>query len=98
MSTPSGKKIPAPRNGWRWSKESFEEKVATGEISFVDNDTRVLRKIYLADQEGRVPESIWFGDDVGTTRQASAEVAAVVPARAEPFATPKPERLIERDS
>ena len=24
---PSGKKIAAPKNGWRWSKESFEEKV-----------------------------------------------------------------------
>jgi adenine-specific DNA-methyltransferase len=96
VRTPGGKKIPPPDKGWRWAKETFEEKVATGEISFIDNETRVLRKIYLAEQEGRVPESIWFGEEVGTTRQASAEVSAVLPPSTPPFATPKPERLIER--
>ena len=96
VKTPSGKRIPPPEKGWRWAKETFYGKVATGEITFVNNETRVLRKIYLADQDGRVPETIWFGDDVGTTREASAEVAAVLPKGTEVFSTPKPERLIER--
>lgn len=93
--TPSGKKIPAPAKGWRWSRELFDEKVASGEITFTDNESRVLRKIYLSEQDGRVPESIWLGDDVGTTREATGELSALLP-NAPVFATPKPERLIHR--
>lgn len=94
VTTPSGNVISPPPNGWRWSQETFAEKVATGEISFVDNETRVLRKIYLADQEGRVPESIWFADYAGTTREATNEVRALLPGVTD-FGTPKPERLIK---
>jgi adenine-specific DNA-methyltransferase len=61
----------------------------------VDNEKRVLRKIYLSEQEGRVPESIWFGHDVGTTREATSELVTIIP-EAPIFATPKPERLIQR--
>ena len=95
VRTPSGKMIEAPEKGWRWSKETFYEKVATGEVTFLDDDTRVLRKIYLKDQEGRVPESIWFGKEVGTTRDASNHLASILPS-APQFATPKPEQLLER--
>ncbi len=95
VKTPNGNVIEAPEKGWRWAKETFDAKVATGEITFVDNETRVLRKIYLADQDGRVPESIWFGKDVGTTRDASAHVATLVKEMSA-FDTPKPEQLIER--
>jgi adenine-specific DNA-methyltransferase len=95
VDTPSGRRIQPPAKGWRWSKEVFFEKVASGEILFMDNDTRVLRKIYLKEQEGRVAESIWFGEDVGTTRDASRELLALLP-EAQVFATPKPEFLIKR--
>lgn len=95
VKTPSGKVIAAPAKGWRWSKEKFQEKVQTGEISFVDDESRVLRKIYLSEQQGRVPESIWFGQEVGTTREASNHVSALF-ASASVFDTPKPERLIQR--
>jgi adenine-specific DNA-methyltransferase len=95
VTTPSGKKILPPAKGWRWSKELFSQKVKTGEITFVNNETRVLRKIYLSEQEGRVPESIWFGEEVGTTREATAELSELLPG-VTIFATPKPERLIQR--
>lgn len=96
VTTPSGKKIAPPEKGWRWSKETFAQKVATGEISFVNNDTRVLRKIYLSEQDGRVPESIWFGEEAGTTREATNDLRALLNLGDETFATPKPERLLER--
>lgn len=92
--TPGGKTIHPPDKGWRWSQELFWEKVGTGEISFVSDETRVLRKIYLRDQGGRVPETIWFSGDVGTTREASAELKQIF--GASPFDTPKPTRLIQR--
>jgi adenine-specific DNA-methyltransferase len=95
VKTPSGKVIAAPEKGWRWSKEKFQEKVDSGEIIFVDDESRVLRKIYLSDQQGRVPESIWFGQEVGTTREASNHVSALF-VSGSVFDTPKPERLIQR--
>lgn len=94
VRTPGGKEIQPPPNGWRWSEDTFNEKVKTGEISFLDDETRVLRKIYLADQAGRVPESIWFGKEAGTTRDASNHLASII--KGVSFDTPKPEQLIER--
>jgi adenine-specific DNA-methyltransferase len=94
--TPSGKIIKPPEKGWRWSKETFAQKVLTGEITFVNSETRVLRKIYLEDQDGRVPESIWFGNDAGTTREATNDLRNLLGLGDETFATPKPERLMQR--
>ncbi|PJJ95681.1 site-specific DNA-methyltransferase [Lysobacteraceae bacterium NML03-0222] len=94
ISTPSGKTIRHPPKGWRFSRETFERELSEGKIKFSDDESRVIRKIYLADQQGRVPETIWFAKDVGTTREASGEVREFVDG--EFFDTPKPERLIER--
>ncbi len=88
--SPRGKVIRPPEKGWRWSKDTVEDKIKSGEIVFVDGDTRIVRKIYLDEQEGRVPESIWFGDDVGTTRQATAMVAEILADDNVVFDTPKP--------
>ena len=95
LPTPSGKVIKPPAKGWRWSRETMSEKIASGEIVFRADETRILRKIHLNDQTGRAVESIWFGEDVGTTRQASEELKAVF-GPSLPFSTPKPVRLIER--
>ena len=94
VKTPSGKTIKPPPNGWRWSKETMQSKIATGEIFFSQDEKRIVRKIYLANQEGRVPETIWFGEDVGTTREANAEIKALFPT--DLFPTPKPEKLVSR--
>lgn len=71
------------------------QKIATGEIVFRDDETRIIRKIYLDDQEGRPVESIWFGADVGTTREANQDLKAIFGPNL-PFDTPKPTRVIER--
>jgi adenine-specific DNA-methyltransferase len=96
LTAPSGKRIQPPENGWRWSKDTVEEKVKTGEIVFVENDTKIVRKIYLSEQDGRVAESIWFGDEVGTTRQATATVSDIIGESKLSFDTPKPVELVER--
>ncbi len=93
--TPSGKKISPPANGWRWSKDLVENKIKDGEIVFVDNETRIVRKIFLREQQGRIPESIWFGKEVGTTRQAAQELKELFNGVA-PFDTPKPTSLLEK--
>ncbi|PZU92795.1 MAG: site-specific DNA-methyltransferase [Chelatococcus sp.] len=94
ITTPSGKTIKHPPKGWRFSRETFEKELKVGKIKFSKDESRIIRKIYLEDQEGRVPETLWFSNDVGTTREASAEVRAFHDG--DDFDTPKPERLIER--
>ena len=93
--SPSGNVIHAPEKGWRWSKETIAEKIKSGEIIFNRDETGIIRKIYLDTVEGRAPESIWFGKDVGTTREANGELKQIFGGIA-PFDTPKPSRLIER--
>ena len=92
--SPSGKIIKPCENGWRWSKETVEEKIKTGEIIFSEDETRIIRKIYLKNLEGRTPESIWFSKDVGSTRDAMGELKKLF--ERAPFDTPKPINLIKR--
>lgn len=92
--SPSGNVIKPCANGWRWSKETVEEKIKSGEIIFSKDETRIIRKIYLDTLEGRMPETIWFGKDVGTTRSAMSEIKEIFGSSA--FGTPKPTSLIER--
>lgn len=93
--TPSGKKIFSPENGWRWSEETVKEKIETGEIIFNEDETKITRKIYLKNQEGRVPENLWNGEDFGTTRIANSELKSLFPDGV-PFDTPKPSALIKK--
>ena len=59
------------------------------------DETKFTRKIYLDTLVGRTPETIWYGKDVGTTRQASKELKEIFNGEA-PFDTPKPMKLISR--
>lgn len=92
--SPSGKVIKPCPNGWRWSKETVQEKIASGEIIFSEDETRIIRKIYLKNLEGRAPETIWFGKDVGTTRDAASEIKSLFDTSV--FDTPKPVGVVER--
>ena len=92
--SPSGKIIKPCENGWRWSKETVQEKIRTGEIVFSKDETHIIRKIYLSTLEGRAPETIWFGKEVGTTREAMNELKKLF--EKPPFDTPKPIGLIKK--
>ena len=92
--SPSGKVIKPCPNGWRWSKETVQEKIKTGEIIFSKDETRIIRKIYLSSVEGRAPETIWFAKDVGSTRDAINELKSLFDNP--PFDTPKPSKLISK--
>lgn len=95
IKTPSGKTISPPENGWRWSKETLNDKIKSGEIVFSPDETRIIRKIYLDSLDGRAPETIWFGKDVGTTRDGSQELKDLFDDKA-PFDTVKPLGLMKR--
>ena len=91
---PNGSVIHAPEKGWRWSKESVDEKIKTGEIIFKPDFSGIIRKIYLSEQEGRTPENLWEGEKYGTTRSANATLKSIFDSDV-PFDTPKPNELIE---
>lgn len=95
LTTPSGKIIQPPENGWRWKKETMQQKIDSGEVLFIDDESKILRKIYLDAQDKRAAETIWFANEVGSTRDATAILKDIFGGES-PFATPKPLALLER--
>lgn len=96
---PNGNVIKHPPNGWRWSWETIQEKIKTGEIRFSDDNTRLIRRTYLADMEGLPPSSLWVDlEETGHNRQAKYELKNLSPEMAvtDLFTTPKPEKLIQK--
>lgn len=96
---PKGDVIKPPKNGWRWSRETIAEKMATGEIRFTADGKGIRRRTYLADMEGLPPSTVWANlDDTGHNRQAKYELKNLFPNRnaSDLFPTPKPEKLMAR--
>jgi len=99
IETPSGRKIKPPSNGWRWSKEKVEEMISRKEIVFSEDETRIIKKTYLANQKGLSPSTVWAEiEDTGHNRQAKYELKKLFPNvdTSELFKTPKPEKLIKK--
>lgn len=98
ITTPSGKIIKHPANGWRWSRETINEKLKTGELRFSEDETRLIRRTYLADMEG-LPPSTLFNDlaTTGHTRGAKYELKKLFPDApvTDLFSTPKPSLLVK---
>jgi adenine-specific DNA-methyltransferase len=98
ITTPSGRKVSPPRGShWRMVEEEFWQLVNDGRITFgADGSNVPAVKLYLQDvQDGVVPRSWWPHTEVGHSQEGKREIQALFPT-VEPFATPKPERLVER--
>jgi adenine-specific DNA-methyltransferase len=96
---PNGFKIKPPAKGWRWSQETVQEKIASGEIRFTEDNRGIRRRTYLEDMKGLPPSTLWYDiDDTGHNRQAKYELKSLFPERAtsDLFGTPKPEKLLKR--
>lgn len=97
IKTPSGRIVNPPVGYcWRFSKEKFEELVADNRIWFGRNGDNVPAvKRFLSDvKQGMTPMTIWKYTEVGHNQDAKKEVKVFNSQSV--FATPKPERLIER--
>jgi len=98
ITTPSGRKVSPPRGShWRMVEDEFWLLVNDGRITFGAEGSNVPAvKLYLQDvQDGVVPRSWWPHTEVGHSQEGKREIQALFPS-VEPFATPKPERLVER--
>lgn len=97
--SPNGTIIHPPKNGWRWSKEKIDEFIAKKEIIFSEDQTRIIKKTFLADQGGIVPSNIWCDiDETGHNRNAKYELKKLFPELStyQLFSTPKPTKLINK--
>lgn len=98
ITTPSGKIIKHPANGWRWSWQTVQEKLKTGELRFSEDETRLIRRTYLSDMEGLPPSSLCIDLEItGHTRKAKYELKNLFPEVpvTSLFSTPKPTLLIK---
>jgi adenine-specific DNA-methyltransferase len=98
ITTPSGRVIPGPPNGryWAVSKEKLEELDKDNRIWWGEsgNNVPTLKRFLAEVKQGRVPQTFWSNEQVGSTRESKKEAVALLGDDA--FATPKPERLLER--
>jgi adenine-specific DNA-methyltransferase len=96
---PNGHIISPPKNGWRWSSETLQEKMESGEIRFNEKMTNIKRRTYLNEQKGLPPSNLWIDlDETGHNRQAKYDLVKIFEADSSKavFQTPKPTKFIEK--
>ncbi|MFZ5862376.1 MAG: site-specific DNA-methyltransferase [Nitrospirota bacterium] len=99
ITLPSGRVVTPPSgNFWRFSRETFETAVAENRVYFGKDGNRLpIIKKYLSEiQTGIVPKTWWPADEVGSNQEARRDHLRKLLPDIEPFATPKPERLLKR--
>jgi len=88
---------PSTTRVWAFDRESTKRNIEQDLLYWGangNNERPRLKKFPEALQQGTVPPTFWRNDEVGNNQEAKKEILA---SDAEaPFATPKPERLIER--
>ena len=95
--TPGGAEYSPPEGRcWVTVEKEFHRLVAEGRMWF-GRDGRGMprKKMYLAEQTGRASWTWWPNSEVGNTQESKKESIALYGA-SNVFATPKPERLIQR--
>jgi adenine-specific DNA-methyltransferase len=99
ITLPSGRVVTPPSgNFWRFSQENFSQARAEGRVHFgVKGDSMPVIKRYLTEvQDGIVPRTWWPAEEVGSNQDAKRDHLRKLLPDIEPFATPKPEGLIQR--
>lgn len=97
ITTPSGRTVNPPANRcWRISKEKFAEMVADNRIWFGPKGDGVpaIKRFLVDVKQGMTSMTIWKYTEVGHNQDARKEVTAFNSKNV--FATPKPEKLIEK--
>ena len=95
--SPSGKShFPPEGSCWKVIKPKYESLFEDGRMYFGSKGDGVpRRKHFLTDAVGLIPWTWWPHEEVGHTGEAMKEMHALFGAK-DAFATPKPERLLER--
>jgi adenine-specific DNA-methyltransferase len=99
ITLPSGRIVTPPSgNFWRFSESTFRQALAENRVYFgKKGDGLPIIKKYLRDiQQGIVPKTWWPASEVGSNQEARRDHLRKLLPDIEPFATPKPERLLQR--
>ncbi len=99
VKLPSGRKVIPPKgNYWRFSKKSFQKAMDEDRVYYGKNgDSLPIVKKYLSEvQKGLVPRTWWPSSEVNSNQGAKRDHLRKLLPEIEPFATPKPEQLLER--
>ena len=102
ITCPSGRVIEGPPKGmyWRVSKERFEEFDRDNRIWWGKDGSAIpqIKRFLNEVKDGRVPQTMWFYNEVGHTQEAKKELLELVDFNTsdDVFITPKPTRLIQR--
>lgn len=97
IKTPSGKSYYPPKGrSWNTSKTNFEQLVSENRVWFgVKGENMPRLKRFITNvKDGMTPLSLWLHQEVGHNQEAKKEVITFNDENI--FATPKPERLIEK--
>lgn len=100
ITAPSGEEVfPIKPDGsegnWRWERKTVDQRY--DELDWLDkgNGLQPYVRQYADVSLTRPPEDLWVTKDTGHSQEAKEEIKALFPGQ-NPFATPKPERLLER--
>ncbi len=97
IRTPSGREV-YPSKGRSWSRpaEEIERLRADGQLWFGKDGSAIpsLKRFRSDVQDGTVPTTIWFRDEVGDNQSAKQSLKSILDDAS--FATPKPVELIEK--
>lgn len=99
ITTPSGRKVNPPQGRcWRTSKENLKKLIRDNRVWFGPKGDGVpsVKRFLSEVQQGMVPVTIWFREEVGDNQEARQELKELFPDVEFPFETPKPTRLIKR--
>jgi len=99
VTLPSGRKVRPPSGVyWRFTPHSLEAARAEGRVYFGANgDGMPIIKRYITDvQDGVVPRTWWPASEVGSNMSAKRDHLRKLLPAVSPFATPKPEPLLQR--
>ncbi len=96
---PNGR-LHRPPNGrcWVYNKERMQEEIANNNIWFGADGNgipRIKKFIDSSPRLGLTPQTLWFGQDVGTNETAKKHLLGLFPGKLV-FDTPKPEELVKR--
>jgi adenine-specific DNA-methyltransferase len=97
--SPTGKRhMPPKGTSWRFTKEKMDELIADNRIWFGKSGNNVPRfKRFLTDVADTVPATTWWDyKESGHNDQARRESKLLAEEGTNVFATPKPERLLQR--
>ena len=96
IKTPSGQIVKPPKGRcWAATEPVFRQLLADNKVYFPNSGTgRPRVKQFAGEESGLVPMTWWDAKMAGDNEESKKEILALFP-DAEPFATPKPERLLQ---